>query len=76
MANISFRSDAETDRALAVLTAEGSDKSEAIRQALINEARRHRRERMRTQSEALAKDPADVAEMRTIMAEMDAVRAW
>ena len=76
MANVSFRSDSETDRALADLTADGADKSEAIRQALINEARRHRRERMRAQSEALAHDPADVAEMRTVRAEMDALRAW
>lgn len=76
MANISFRSDPETDRALSELTAEGSDKSEVIRQALINEARRHRRERMRSQSEALANDPVDKAEMGKIMAEMDAVRAW
>ncbi len=76
MANISFRSDRETDRALLELTSEGSDKSEAIRQALINEARRHRRQRMRSQSEALADDAVDVAEIRKIKAEMDAVRAW
>jgi len=76
MANISFRSDRETDRALSELTSEGSDKSEAIRQALINEARRHRRQRMRSQSEALADDPVDMAEIRKIKAEMDAVRAW
>ena len=58
------------------LTADGSDRSEAIRRALIEAAARRRAEHLRAQAEALANDPDDLAEMRRVQAEMAALRAW
>jgi metal-responsive CopG/Arc/MetJ family transcriptional regulator len=72
---ISFRSDDETDKALAVLIADGSGRSEAIRRALRAEARRQRQERIRRDALRLASDPDDIAEMRAVNEDMDAVRA-
>lgn len=76
MANITFRSDPETDRALAELTADGSERSDAIRRALAAQAKRHRQERMRAEAERLAADPEDLAEMRRVREDMESGRAW
>jgi Arc/MetJ-type ribon-helix-helix transcriptional regulator len=76
MATITFRVDEKTEKALSELTAEGAEKSEAIRQAIVDQARQRRRERMLAESQAAANDPDDVAEMRAVMADMDRVRAW
>jgi hypothetical protein len=73
---ITFRSDEASDAALRELTADGVDRSEAIRQALTEAAARRRADRLRAQAEALANDPDDVAEMRRVQAEMAALRAW
>jgi hypothetical protein len=72
---VNFRTDERTDRALAELTADGSTVSDAIRQALVDAVRQRRREQMRQESLELAADPADLAESRRVLNEMDDLRA-
>lgn len=76
MANITFRSDEPTDRALAELTSDGSERSEAIRQAVLAAARHHRQERLRAESLKLAADPEYLAEVAAVQADMEELRAW
>ena len=76
MAVLNFRTDERSDEALAVLTADGTSTSEAIRQALVDAVRLRRREQMRAESIALAADDADRAEARDVLADMDELRAW
>ena len=76
MSVVNFRTDERTDRALAELTADGSTVSDAIRQALVDAVRLRRREQMRRESLELAADAADLAESRTVLKEMDELRAW
>lgn len=71
MTVVNFRTDPETDRALAILTADGTDKSSAIRQAVIVASREARLARLRKESAALAADPDDRAEMQAVMADME-----
>lgn len=61
---------------MAELTADGSTVSDAIRQALVDAVRLRRREQMRRESLEVSGDPADVAESRRVLAEMDELRAW
>ena len=75
MSVVNFRTDERTDRALAELTADGSTVSDAIRQALVDAVRLRRREQMRQESCELAADPADLAESRRVLTEMDDLRA-
>lgn len=76
MAVINFRTDSAAERALAELTADGATTSEAIRQALTDAVRMRRREQMRRESLELLNDPADLAESRAILEEMEELRAW
>jgi hypothetical protein len=76
MTVVNFRTDERTDRALAELTADGSTISEAIRQALVDAVRLRRREQMRRESLDLSANPADRAESRQVLKEMDDLRAW
>ncbi len=76
MAVVNFRTDERAERALAELTADGSTVSDAIRQALVDAVRLRRREQMRRESLEVSGDPADVAESRRVLAEMDELRAW
>ena len=76
MTVVNFRTDEPTDRALAELTADGSTVSDAIRRALIDAVRLRRRDQMRRESLDLAVDPADLAESRRVLKEMDDLRAW
>ena len=76
MTVVNFRTDERTDRALAELTADGSTVSDAIRQALVDAVRLRRREQMRRESLDLAAEPADLAESRKVLKEMDELRAW
>lgn len=76
MAVVNFRTDERAERALAELTADGSTVSDAIRQALVDAVRLRRREKMRRESLEVSGDPADVAESRQVLAEMDELRAW
>lgn len=76
MSTITFRTDPESDRALEELTADGRNRSEVIKAALIAAAREHLRERLRAEAAALAADPDDLAEIRAVRADLDAIRAW
>ncbi|MGH3864910.1 MAG: hypothetical protein ACRDQ4_02015 [Pseudonocardiaceae bacterium] len=76
MTTITFRPDDESARALAALTADGTTTSAAIREALIHEAQRHEATRLRAEAIALAQDPADVAEARQVLADLEPLRAW
>ena len=75
MAVVNFRTDERAERALAELTADGSTVSDAIRQALVDAVRLRRREQMRRESLELSADPADLAESRRVLADMDELRA-
>jgi hypothetical protein len=73
---ISFRPDEDTERALAVLTADGTPVSLAVRTALIETARRHLEQDIRAEAAAVAADEADRAEAAAILRDMEALRAW
>ncbi len=68
------RLDEASEAALATLVREGRNESEAVRTALV-EAGRRRRQRSALADEVrrLAGDPADAAERRAVMADMDAI---
>ena len=76
MALINIRTDPETDKALAILTAGGTTRSAAIRQAILAAARDTERQRLRSEAAAVAADPADREEIQRVQTEMDALRAW
>ncbi len=73
---ITFRPDSDTERALNALTADGTPVSEAIRSALVEAAVARQRKVVRAESEALAADPEDRAEMARVLADMESLRAW
>ena len=75
-ATITFRPDDDALRALEVLTADGTPVSEAVRAALIEQARRRARERLRTEATALAADDEDRVEMARVLRDMETLRAW
>lgn len=76
MTVINVRTDPKTEEALAQLTADGTSRSEAIRQAILDAARAATRRRMREESERLLNDPDDLAEVRRIQKDMEPYRAW
>jgi hypothetical protein len=76
MTILNIRLDPRTDEALAQLTADGTSRSDAVRQAILDAAKAVRRQQLRDESERLAHDPKDLAEMRRIQADMEAIRAW
>lgn len=76
MATITFRTDVESDQALAELATTGENKTAVIKAALLLAARARRRENLRLEALKLASDPADVAEIRSVREEMDDLRAW
>jgi Arc/MetJ-type ribon-helix-helix transcriptional regulator len=70
------RLDESSERALAALMREGRNESEAVRAALVEAGqRRARRSALAVEVQRLADDPADTAERRAVMADMDAVSA-
>lgn len=70
------RLDQPSERALGVLMREGRNESQAVRAALVESAtRRMRRAALAKEVSRLAADPADVAERRAVMADMDAIAA-
>jgi len=73
---ITFRPDTDSERALKALTADGTPVSEAIRAALVEAAVTRQRREVRAESEALAADPQDRAEMARVLADMESLRAW
>ena len=73
---ISVRLDGEAERALRAIEATGVSRSEAIRSALLASADRLRRGRdLVTEVAALEADEADRAEMLSVAALMESVRA-
>jgi Arc/MetJ-type ribon-helix-helix transcriptional regulator len=70
------RLDEASEQALETLVREGRNESEAVRTALV-EAGRRRRQRSALVEEVrrLAEDPADTAERRAVMADMDSISA-
>jgi Arc/MetJ-type ribon-helix-helix transcriptional regulator len=70
------RLDEASEQALETLVREGRNESEAVRTALV-EAGRRRRQRSALVEEVrrLAADPADTAERRAVMADMDSISA-
>lgn len=73
---ITFRPDEDTERALAVLTADGTPVSSAVRTALIETARRRAEERLHAEAVALAADEDDRAEAAAVLRDMETLRAW
>ena len=73
---ITFRPDEDTERALEVLTSDGTPISTAVRTALIAAARERARASLRTEAEALAGDEQDRAEAAQVLRDMETLRAW
>ena len=73
---ITFRPDDDTSNALAVLTRDGTPVSAAVREALIDAARRKAAASIRAEAEALAADEADRAEAAQMLRDMETLRAW
>ena len=73
---ITFRPDEDTERALAVLTADGTPVSAAVRTALIETARRRVDDRLHAEAVALAADEDDRAEAAAVLRDMETLRAW
>jgi hypothetical protein len=70
------RLDERSEQALATLMREGRTESDAVRTALLEAGRRrHRHSALAEEVRRLAEDPADTAERRAVMADMDAVAA-
>ena len=76
MATLTIRIDPEVERALASLTEKGQSRSQAVRNAILETERAHRRAHLRAEAEELRNNPQDVAASRALAAEMDAIRAW
>ncbi len=73
---ITFRPDEDANRALAVLTKDGTSISTAVRAALIEAARQKARASVRAEAEDLAADEADRAEAVQVLRDMETLRAW
>ncbi len=73
---ITFRPDEDTSRALAVLTADGTLVSAAVRAALIDAAAARARTRLRAEAADLAADAEDRAENVRVLRDMEELRAW
>ena len=72
---ISVRLDDESERALQALEASGLSRSEAIRSALVDSARRLRRgSQLAAEVAALEADPADRDEMAAVSQLMESLR--
>jgi len=73
---ITFRPDADTLRALSVLTRDGTPVSSAVRSALLDAARLQAHEQLRAEAASLAEDPRDRAEVAQVLRDMETLRAW
>ena len=71
---VSLRLDDKATEALALLTRDGTSRSEVIRDALLDAARRKRSAELRAEVEALANDPADLAEAKAVLEFMESLR--
>lgn len=73
---ITFRPDSEVERALALLTADGTTTSDAIRAAIVASAHRQAAHRLREEAAALAADSDDRAEAARVLQDLETLRAW
>ena len=73
---ITFRTDEDALRALAVLTQDGTSVSVAVRSALIEAARVLADTQLRAESSALAANEQDRAEAAQVLRDMETLRAW
>jgi predicted transcriptional regulator len=76
MTTITFRTDEDVDRALAELGSNGQERSQVIREAIMTAWRDRQAERLRAEAESLAADPDDREEARSVLADMESLRAW
>jgi hypothetical protein len=76
MTTITFRTDGVIDSALKDLMGDRADRSQAIRDAILTAWRLRQDQVIRAEATALAEDPVDVAEARSVLSDMEAVRAW
>jgi Arc/MetJ-type ribon-helix-helix transcriptional regulator len=72
---ISVRLDPEAAQALDQLTRGGRDRSEAIREALVETAARRQRTSLEAEAAELAADPDERAEAEDVAALMESLRA-
>ena len=72
---INFRADEETRQALEILTRDGTSVSEVIRTAIRLAVWRLKEDQMVRDAEAAMADPADVAEMLQLRADLDSISA-
>jgi hypothetical protein len=73
---ITFRPTAEDTENLAILTADGTSPTHAIRHALELAAHSKRQEDLRADAARLAANPEYQAEIRAVREELDELRAW
>jgi len=76
MATITFRTDDAVDAALAALTSNDRDRSQAIREAILLAWRTRQNEVIKAEAEALAADEGDLAEARQVLTDLESLRAW
>jgi Arc/MetJ-type ribon-helix-helix transcriptional regulator len=76
MATITLRIDSEVEELLAELMADGSDRSTVIREAVRLAWRERRRQQLLAESDSIASDDQDVAEVRAAQRDMEGLRAW
>ena len=74
--SITFRADADAERALAALTADGASVSDAVRAALVDAAARRVAERLLVEAYDVSTDEADRAEAAQVLRDMESLRAW
>lgn len=73
----SFRTTPEVEHALdELVSATHQDRSATIRAAILAAYRAQQADRVRAEAEQLARDPDDLAEMRAVRADLDAISAW
>ena len=73
---ITFRPTVEDTENLAILTADGTSPTHAIRHALEIAAHNKRQEDLRADAARLAANPEYQAEIRAVREELDELRAW
>ena len=72
---ISIRLDEEAQEALRVLTRSGRSQSDAVREAIVEMARRGRRRDLVAEAKRLSHDPEDRAEKARVARLMESLRA-
>lgn len=73
---ITFHPDEDAQRALSVLTQDGTSVITAVREVLIEAAGARAQQRLRAGATALAADPADLVESAQVLKDMATLRAW